>query len=416
VKILFFVSILSLYSLLHLYVFLKMRSALAFSGVTAIFLIVFMALMVSAPVVVRVLEGNRFDVTARLISYLGYTWMGLVFLFFFCSLAIDMYRLLVYATGRMFHTGFPFLLPSPRIAFFIALLPALAIAVFGLYEARTIRTETVVIRSPKIPKEIGALTIAQISDVHLGLIVRHKRLKRILNVVRRAKPDILVSTGDLVDGQIDNLNGLAELLQVVNPPYGKFAITGNHEFYAGLDQALNFAQSAGFTVLRGETSDAAGIITVAGIDDPTGKYFGSYKGVSEKALLSHLSKKRFVLLLKHLPVVNKEALGLFDLQLSGHTHKGQIFPFNLITRLFFPYHTGLIPLSHGSQLYVSRGSGTWGPPIRFLSPPEVTIIKLVHAKISTSSLNPHELFKINQDISVSERSGLVRLNYGGDPA
>jgi predicted MPP superfamily phosphohydrolase len=336
--------------------------------------------MVSAPIMVRILEGHRFDVAARLISYLGYTWMGLVFLFFFCSLAIDIYRILLYATGRMFHTGFPFLIPSPRIAFFIALLTTGATAAFGYYEARTIQTETVVIRSPKIPEEIGAITIAQISDVHLGLIVRHERLKRILSAVRRANPDILVSTGDLVDGQIDNLTGLAELLQAVNPPYGKFAITGNHEFYAGLDQALNFAQSAGFTVLRGETYDAAGIITVVGIDDPTGKYFGSYRGVSEKTLLSHHSNKKFVLLLKHIPIVNKEAVGLFDLQLSGHTHGGQIFPFSLITRLFFPFHTGLIPLSHGSQLYVSRGSGTWGPPIRFLSPPEVTIIKLVHAK------------------------------------
>jgi len=136
----------------------------------------------------------------------------------------------------------------------------------------------------------------------------------------------------------------------------------------------------GFTVLRGETYDIAGIITVVGIDDPTGKYFGLYRGVSEKTLLSHNSNKKFVLLLKHMPVVSKEAVGLFDLQLSGHTHGGQIFPFSLITRLFFPYHAGLIPLSHGSQLYVSRGSGTWGPPIRFLSPPEVTLIKLVHAK------------------------------------
>ena len=380
VKILFFVSILSLYSLLHLYVFLKMRSALAFSGVTAIFLIVFMALMVSAPVVVRILEGQRFDATARLISYLGYAWMGLVFLFFFCSLAIDMYRLLVYATGRMFHAGFPFLIPPPRIAFLIALLATGAIAVFGYYEARTIHTETVVIQSPKIPEEIGVLTIAQISDVHLGLIVRYKHLKRILSAVRRANPDILVSTGDLVDGQIDNLNGLAELLQAVNPPYGKFAITGNHEFYAGLDQALNFTQSAGFTVLRGESYDVAGVITVVGIDDPTGKYFGLYKGVSEKTLLTHNSNKKFVILLKHLPIVNKETIGLFDLQLSGHTHGGQIFPFSLITRIFFPYHTGLISLSNGSQLYVSRGSGTWGPPIRFLSPPEVAIIKLVHTK------------------------------------
>ena len=379
-RILFLVSILSLYSLLHLYVFLKIRGAFAFGVVAAIFFIAFMVCMVSAPVVVRILEGQGFDVEARLISYLGYAWMGLVFLFFFCSLAIDVYRLLVYATGRMFHTGFLFLIPSPRIAFFIALLITGAIAVFGYYGARTIRTETVVIKSTKIPEEIGALTIAQISDVHLGLIVRHERLKRILSAVRKANPDIVVSTGDLVDGQINNLNGLEELLQTVDPPYGKFAITGNHEFYAGLDQALHFAQSAGFTVLRGETYDVNGIITVVGIDDPTGKYFGSYRGVSEKTLLSHHSNKKFVLLLKHIPIVNKEVVDHFDLQLSGHTHGGQIFPFSLITRLFFPYHAGLIPLSHGSQLYVSRGSGTWGPPIRFLSPPEVTIIKLVHAK------------------------------------
>lgn len=379
-KILFFTSIFSLYSLLHLYVFLKIGSAFGCSGLTAIFLIVFMALMVSAPVVVRILEGHRFDVTARIISYVGYTWMGLVFLFFFCSLAIDMYRLLLYAAGRLLHSEFCSINPPPQIAFYIALVSTIAIEVFAYHEAQTIRTETVIIKSNKIPEESTGLTIAQISDVHLGLIVRHERLKRILNEVRRANPDMLVSTGDLVDGQIDNLTGLVELLQLVNPPYGKFAITGNHEFYAGLDQALYFAKNAGFTVLRGETYDVDGILTVVGIDDPTGKYFGSYRDVSERTLLAHNSNKKFVLLLKHTPIVNKETLGLFDLQLSGHTHKGQIFPFHFITRLFFPYHTGLISLPHGSQLYVSRGSGTWGPPLRFFSPPEVTIIKLVHVK------------------------------------
>ena len=379
-KILFLVSIVSLYSLLHLYVFVKARGAFDFGGVTAIFLIIYMVLMVSAPVVVRVLEGHRFDAPALLISYIGYTWMGLVFLFFFSSLAVDMYRVLVYAIGFMLHRGFPSLIPSPRAAFFITLVPTLAIAIVGYHEARTIRTETVEIRSPKIPEEIGAFTIAQISDVHLGLIVRKERLQRILYAVKRANPDILVSTGDLVDGQINSLTGLAELIQDVNPPYGKFAITGNHEFYAGLDQAIEFAQRAGFTMLRGEIRDVSGIIMVAGIDDPTGKYFGLYRGVSEKNMLSYHPNKKFVLLLKHMPVVNKKAVGLFDLQLSGHTHKGQIFPFSLITRLFFPHHSGLIPLSQGSQLYVSRGSGTWGPPIRFLSPPEVTIIKIVHAK------------------------------------
>jgi len=378
VKILFFISLFSIYSLLHLYVFLKIRGAFALSGLIAFFLITFMVLMVGAPFLVRLLERFEYGGSARTISYIGFTWMGLVFLFFFCSVVIDLYRIVLYAIGIILHKEFYLLTPSPKFVFFAALLPAVGIALAGYYEARSIRTETVVIRSPRIPEKVGTITIAQISDVHLGLIVRHKRLSKILNKVETAKPDMLVSTGDLVDGQIDNLTGLAELLRSVNPPLGKFAITGNHEFYAGLDQALRFFESAGFTVLRGETHNVAGIITVAGIDDQTGKYFGSYRGVSEGSLLSRNRNETFVLLLKHIPTVKKEALGLFDLQLSGHTHKGQIFPFSLITRLFFHNHAGLIDLPHGSKLYVSRGSGTWGPPMRFLSPPEVTIIKLVH--------------------------------------
>ena len=141
---------------------------------------------------------------------------------------------------------------------------------------------------------------------------------------------------------------------------------------------MRFTERAGFTVLRGEALTVAGAITVAGVDDPTGKGFGLLRGGSERDLLSGLPRERFTLLLKHMPVVEENAAGLFDLQLSGHTHKGQIFPFNLITRLFFPTDAGLAHLPNNSHLYVSKGSGTWGPPIRFLSPPEVTVIELVH--------------------------------------
>lgn len=95
-------------------------------------------------------------------------------------------------------------------------------------------------------------------------------------------------------------------------------------------------------------------------------------------MLSGLDRKMFVLLLKHRPLVDKGALGLFDLQLSGHVHKGQIFPFSIITALYYPTQAGFANLPRGSELYVSRGTGTWGPPIRFLAPPEVTVIDLVH--------------------------------------
>lgn len=365
------------YSALHLYIFTKIKGALSFGSVSSIFLISLMAVMVIAPVVVWISERHGFELSARLISYIGYTWMGLAFLFFCFSFGVDLYRFFVYTGGLILQKNFSYLSPSPRFILVISFLITAAVASYGYFEARYIHNETIIIRSPKIPKEVGTLTIAQISDAHLGLIVREERLKRILREVKRAEPDILVSTGDLVDGQMGNLTELAELLNAINPKYGKFAITGNHEFYAGLDQALNFAEQAGFTVLRGEALNVAGIINIAGIDDPTGRQLEVFRGVSEKALLSGLTRDTFTLLLKHMPVVDENALGLFDLQLSGHTHKGQIFPFSLITRVFFRHYAGLVHLPNNSYLYVSRGSGTWGPPIRFLSPPEVTVIKLV---------------------------------------
>jgi predicted MPP superfamily phosphohydrolase len=208
--------------------------------------------------------------------------------------------------------------------------------------------------------------------------VRQGRLTRILEKVKRANPDVLVSTGDLVDGQINDLEGLTKLLNEINPRYGKFAITGNHEFYAGISHALDFTEKAGFTILRDEVVTVGGIITIVGVDDPTGNYFGVSKNIPEKALLSRLPRERFTLFLKHRPLMEQSSLGLFDLQLSGHVHKGQIFPFNLLTRLYYPTNAGLLNLPLNSQVYVSRGSGTWGPPIRFLAPPEVTVIELVH--------------------------------------
>jgi len=136
-------------------------------------------------------------------------------------------------------------------------------------------------------------------------------------------------------------------------------------------------KQAGFHVLRGEGTSVAGLITIAGVDDPAVIGYGRSGEVPEKEVLSGLPKDKFTLFLKHRPDVEKNAIGLFDLQLSGHAHKGQIFPWTLIVRLVFPQIAGLYDLSSGSVLYVSRGSGTWGPPIRFLAPPEVTIIDLL---------------------------------------
>jgi predicted MPP superfamily phosphohydrolase len=269
-------------------------------------------------------------------------------------------------------------MPSARITFFIPLTVSVLIGVYGHIEALNIRTERVVIKSPKIPEKVGKLRIVQISDVHLGLIMGEWRLERILREVRRAHPDILVSTGDLLDGQVNNISKMADKINGIRTPYGKYAVTGNHEFHAGIGRSLAFAEEAGFTVLRGEKLEIPGLIIMAGVDDATANRFGGHGNTSEKQLLSGLPQNRFVVLLKHRPLVESESEGLFDLQLSGHTHGGQIFPFSLIIKLLYPIDKGLLPLWDGAFLYVNQGSGTWGPPMRFLVQPEVTIIDLVH--------------------------------------
>ncbi|MBZ0155531.1 MAG: metallophosphoesterase [Alphaproteobacteria bacterium] len=373
----------TLYGGLHVYAFIRARAAFAFGTGISLLLALFMAFMTAAPVLTRITEKQGYEKAAQILAYTGYTWMGVLFLFCSLSALIDLSRLLVAAGGYVLRKDLAGLYVPGRPAFLLSLSLSLLISLYGYLEAREIRMERIVLISPKIPEEAGTITIAQISDVHLGLIVREERLQRILALVKSANPDILVSTGDLVDGQIARLNGLAALLQEIRAPRGKFAVPGNHEYYAGIDQALAFTREAGFTILRGDA--VTGVITLAGVDDPAAEAFGLFRDVPEKELLSALPREKFTVLLKHRPFVDRNAVGLFDLQLSGHTHKGQIFPFSLLTGAYYALKAGTIQAGYAelpgnSWLYVSRGAGTWGPPLRFLAPPEVTIIELVHGK------------------------------------
>jgi uncharacterized protein len=367
-----------LYSGMHFYMFLKLRYAFPFEIRTGLCITAFMLVMIFAPVIVRMTEKAGHENFARFMAHSGYTWMAILFLFFSISVCIDFFRLCIYLSGLILEKDFLRIINAYRYFFIIPFLCSSFIASYGYYEAKQIRVERIIIKTSKISQEKESMKIAQISDVHLGLLVGEERLRAILNVVKKANPDIIVSTGDMVDGQINRLNNLAELLKEINPPYGKFAVTGNHEFYAGIKNALDFTEKTGFRMLRGEWLTVAGLINIAGVDDIAGKPYNVYKDILEKDLLSGIPREKFTLLLKHRPVVDPNAIGLFDLQLSGHTHKGQIFPFRYITRLFFPMYTGYFNLGNNSNLYASRGSGTWGPPIRFLTPPEVTIIELKH--------------------------------------
>ena len=370
----------TLYGSLHFYAFWKTGRAFGFQKGLALPLALFMVFMVICPILVRVVERQGMESLARVLAYVGYTWMGFLFLFVAAAAVLDMYRWVVLLGAHALGGPFDKWALSPKALFFVALCCCIAGGIYGQIEARWVQTEHIVIKSPKIPKEVGRFRIVQISDVHLGLIIGKRQLSRILNVVRAAKPDILVSTGDLLDGQIDGIEDLAEEFQEIKPPFGKYAINGNHEYYVGVERSRKFCKTAGFTLLNNETFDIPGILVIAGVGDLAANRFGLYGKLTEKQLLSKVTKDRFVVVLKHRPLLDEASKDLFDLQLSGHTHRGQIFPFSLIIKMLYPIDAGLLNLENGAVLYVSRGSGTWGPPMRFLAPPEVTIIDLVHGE------------------------------------
>lgn len=383
--ILFLLTFTTIYGILHFYAFMKARRAFSLGPAGSVPLALFMAIMLFAPIIVRVLDRSGYEAVPKFLAFTGYMWMGLLFLFICASLVMDVMNILTRAGALVVGAKSVKGLIPPGTAFFIALLSAVAIAGYGYFQALDIRTRHITISSPKIPKQAGRIRVAQISDVHLGIIVGKARLQRILDQVKAADPDIFVATGDLVDGQMDDIDGLVSLFREINPKYGKYAVTGNHEYYVGVARSVAFMEQAGFRVLRNEGVNISDAITIAGVDDPGRGGQDRQTGISEKTVLAGIPQKGFTIFLKHRPYLDSNAQGYFDLQLSGHTHGGQIYPFLLISKFFYPIGPGLHLLKGPSYLYVSMGTGTWGPPIRFLAPPEVTVIDLVHGEDRVSA-------------------------------
>jgi predicted MPP superfamily phosphohydrolase len=369
---LFLLLYLAIYGGAHGYLLFRTARSFQLSFPWPVLLAALSLFMVVAPILVRLLERAALELSARIVGYLGYLWMGFFFLFLSASIMLDLLRFVLFLAGRALRVD---LGVADSTLLSAAMLLALSALVYGLFEARHLTVEQVTLRSPKIPKTLGKVRIVQISDVHLGLMVGKERLGNILEKVSLLKPDMVVCTGDLVDGQMDGLKGLDDELATLKPPLGKYAVLGNHEVFAGVAPSTTFTERGGFRLLREEAVQVSEYLTVAGVDDPAALH--GKTGVSDQSVLAELPRERYTVLLKHRPSLEKGALGLFDLQLSGHVHKGQLFPFNLITHLAYPVKMGLSEVGGGSLLYVSRGTGTWGPPARLLAPPEITVIDLL---------------------------------------
>jgi len=369
---LFFLAFLLIYSGMHLLVWWGLRPLLPPGRRLHLLLFGWALLMIAAPPLTRLLERLGWGDAATGAAWIGYLWMGFLWLAFALFTTLAAWNGLTRLVGLRYPRLRRWVLYGPRPALCVLFLVAVT-GTWAFFEARQLRVETVQLAVSTLPPGRNQLRIVQISDLHLGLINHQPLLEEVIAKIRALQPDLLAVTGDLLDAQPDHLEGLAPLWRQLQPPLGKYAVVGNHEVYAGREHSLHFLDQAGFRLLIDEAVEVDGI-QVAGVPDPA---WGSSRG--EVALLTALDPAKVTLLLKHRPWVEAAAVGRFTLQLSGHAHRGQIFPFTLVTGLAYPLQDGLYHLGQECWLYTSRGTGSWGPPMRLLSPPELTLIELIAA-------------------------------------
>lgn len=362
----FLLAFVSIYGVMHYALWRGMRPLLPTHPLVLPLALSWALLMIAAPLLSRLFEQRGADLLARIAAWTGYLWLGFLFIAFFLLALRSLCMGLLLFLNRIFPSLALGSLNSTASAVAVLVL-TLLLGSYALYEATVIGVKTVKIRSSALPAGLTSLRIVQISDLHLGLIHRQGTLRHVVAKIRSLHPDLLVATGDMVDARLDHREDLLPLINSLAPPFGKYAVTGNHEVYAGLQGSLDFLRQGGFTVLRHRREVLRPGLIIVGVDDPATGH-----AAPEEELLPAV-KDGFTLLLKHRPIVSPASLGRFDLQLSGHAHRGQIFPFNLLTRLHYPQQDGLYSLAQNAYLYASRGTGTWGPPMRLFSPPEITL-------------------------------------------
>jgi len=371
----FLAVFLVLYGLLHYYFYRKVVHTFNLGPGSHIFLVFVLCFLFLSPIILQLLGQNETGVLNSIVSYIGYFWMGIIFLFFTIYLFIDVYRAIIFTSSRMFSSDLLRYLPNSKMIFFAVLFVIAFINIYGWFEASEIKVEKIQFKTSKLPPGINSIRMAQISDIHFSAVNGASLAQKITDMLKDLKPDILVSSGDLIDRGLSEKQHIESLFAGLYAPYGKFATTGNHEFYTGIKQATDFTEKAGFKMMRNEVATVGGFLDIAAIDDPAGRTLDGAQPASEGKLLDALNADHLRIFLKHQPRVQEGCIGKFDLQLSGHTHKGQIFPFTVIVSLMYKYMDGYFDLGKGSWLYVSRGTGTWGPPIRFLTFPEITVFE-----------------------------------------
>jgi len=370
-----FATILSLLVLLQVYIGIRLLPDMAMGtlfNAFGVLVLVLLTVLVPVGLMSASLRRRRWS---ELVSWLGLLSMGFFSSLLVTTLARDLVLLGLRLAGALddaFIRGSAIAVP----------LLALAITVLGFVNARRLaRVKQVEVPIAGLPPSLHGYAIAQVSDIHVGPTIKRPYLNAIVNRVNKLGADAIAVTGDLVDGSVHRLSLHTQPLARLSAPDGVFFVTGNHEYYSGAEEWIAEVRRLGLTVLLNQhvlrrREDAT--VMIAGVADYTAHYFNpAHKSDPHAAAGKAKDAADVRILLAHQPRSAPEAAEAgFHLQLSGHTHGGQFFPWNLFVPLQQPFVAGLHRV-RDMWVYISRGTGYWGPPKRFGAPSEITLVRLV---------------------------------------
>jgi predicted MPP superfamily phosphohydrolase len=362
----FLIIVLGVWTLLHAYVVWRVWSVpLVAENLSRRAVLAVVALLWLTYPLGRLLDRRGLELLAYPLEFVGAVWMGALFLLFVALLLADLVSVAL--------VWLPEAAPWIRLgaAALVVLLTVVGVVQF-------LRGPTVVeheVRLAGLPPERDGTVLVQVSDLHLGSLLGERWLTARLAQVAALEPDLVAVVGDLVDGNAAHVERLLPRLRELRAPLGVWAVTGNHEYYAGLEQSVKLLEDAGFRVLRDRAEEASPGLVIAGIDDLTARQQFSVKGTPLETALAGRPAGATVLL-SHTPWEAEKAAALgVGLMLSGHTHDGQIWPFNYLVALRYPFVGGAYDIG-AMRLVVCRGTGTWGPPLRLWRRSEIVKITL----------------------------------------
>lgn len=369
---------LSLYGMVNFYVFIRGFQAIAQgSSLRVVYTIVFWTVALCF-FIGRALENAWPSNLSQVLVWVGSFWIAAMFYFFFALLFLDFLRL-VNRLVSFFPEGITrnYAQAKTIAAFAIIALVALTI-LSGYINSLNPRIRTLDLTIQKSGGIMETVNIVAASDIHLGTIVGRERFNRIVDRINNLNPDVVLFPGDIVDEDLapvvrQNLGGT---LKSLRPRFGVFAVTGNHEYIGGVEEACSYLTEHNVIMLRDKAVQVNGSFFLIGREDLSSRRFANRERKALGALMAGINRDYPIILMDHQPVeLGESAREGIDLQLSGHTHNGQLWPFNYVVRALFEVSYGYKKIGK-THVYVSAGVGTWGPPMRIGHRPEIMNIRL----------------------------------------